>query len=336
MPTHALRKIKGNTSRDHIHRIFAIFSELQNKRYPNKTKLAALLSVTPRTIERDLRSMELDMGVEIIYDPAHRGYRLEGEATHFPMIHLEDRDLLTLHFLRQCLAPYDSTEMGRSMIDSFNRSFGLLTGTINWKKWEDSVCFRFEGKPEGSREDVEVFNLLHHAIRSSQKVAFDYLSSKKRKPESRTVAPLLIYMRNGRWYLYALDGKSEERRTFAFARISNIKGLSEKFAPAAITPLESFRYSFGVVIAPEAPKDNVVLEFIPEVANRISESLWHPEQTLEKLPSGGVRLTLPIAEASYLEVKPWLLSWGATVKVLAPMSLADEMRAIIREMADKV
>jgi len=39
------------------------------------------------------------------------------------------------------------------MIESFDHTFGILTGTTDWKKWEHSVHFRFEGKPEIGRED---------------------------------------------------------------------------------------------------------------------------------------------------------------------------------------
>ena len=56
-------KIHGNTSRDHIHRIYIILAELQNSRYPSREDLAELCCVSTKTIERDLRSMEALMGV---------------------------------------------------------------------------------------------------------------------------------------------------------------------------------------------------------------------------------------------------------------------------------
>ncbi len=326
-------KIHGNTSRDHIHRIYRILAELQNERYPSRETLARLCDVSTKTIERDLRSMELLMDVEITYDPAQRGYHVSGEVKHFPMLKLEGRDLLMLHFLRQCLAPYDGTEIGKGMIESFNRAFGLLTGTMNWKNWEDTVWFRFDGKPEIARGDVALFDLLHRAIRNRNIVKFDYCPPARKKCEGRSVEPLFIFMRNGRWFLHAVNHGTEEKRNFVFARISKAALTGKKFSPREINPGKAFRYSFGVVSGEDRPKENVVLEFSPEVAVRIRETLWHPEQEIQDLSSGGVRLTLPIAVNSYLELKPWLLSWGATVKVVSPDSLREELRASVLAMA---
>jgi len=324
--------IGGNTSRDHIHRIYLILAELQNSRFPSREKLAELCEVSTKTIERDLRSMESLMEVEIIYDQNKKGYKINGKVQHFPMLKLEERDLLTLHFLRQCLAPYDGTDIGRSMIESFNRAFGLLTGTTNWKNWEDTVWFRFDGKPEIAQGDIALFNLLYKAIRKRSVVSFDYCPPSKKKCEGRSVEPLFIFMRNGRWFLHAVNAGSDEQRNFVFARITKAVLTGETFAPREINPGKTFHYSFGVVSGEERPKENVVLEFSPSVAIRIRETLWHPEQEIKDLPGGGVRLTLPIAEASYLELKPWLLSWGATVKVIAPHSLKQELKVNIEEM----
>lgn len=328
------RKIQGNTSREHIHRIFTILRELQQGKKRTKKDLAELCEVHPRTIERDLRTMESVMGVEIVFDRGLGSYRIVGEIKHFPMLKLEDRDLLTLHFLRQCLVPYNGTSIGRSMIESFERAFGMLTGTTNWQKWETSVAFRFEGRPEAGGDDVNVFNVLHQAIGERERVTFVY-HPPGRPPEKRTVEPLFIYMRSGRWYLYAAKEGKPEKRTFAFPRISKASSTGVKFVPPQIKPGDCFRYSFGVVIAPNKPRENVVLDFAPEVAQRVRESLWHPEQQFKKLPGGGVRLTVPFAEESYLELKPWLLSWGPMVTVVAPAQLAEQLKETILQMAKK-
>ena len=329
-------KIHGNTSRDHIHRIYLILAELQNSRCPSREQLSRLCEVSTKTIERDLRSMESLMEVEIVYDQSKRGYKIKGKVQHFPMLKLEERDLLTLHFLRQCLAPYDGTDIGRGMIESFNRAFGLLTGTTNWKKWEEAVWFRFDGKPEIAKGDVALFNLLHKAIKNREVVRFDYCPPSKKKCEGRSVEPLFIFMRTGRWFLHAVNAGTNEKRNFVFARITKAILTGETFAAREINPGKTFRYSFGVVSGEECPQENVVLEFAPSVAIRIRETLWHPEQEIKDLADGGVRLTLPIAENSYLELKPWLLSWGATVKVVGPESLRQELKASVAAMAESV
>lgn len=334
------KPIHGNTSRDHIHRIFLIFSEVQNKRYPSLAKLAKICEVDTRTIQRDIAQMNSLLasfegegeGNEIIHDKARRGYALRRELNHLPIVQIGDRDLLTLHFLRQCLEPYRSTGIGRSMIESFDHTFGILTGTTDWKKWERSVHFRFEGKPEIGKEDVRLFELLHRAIREHRRVVLDYKPNSGPR-DSRTLEPHFVFMRNGSWYLHATKAGTGERRTLKFARISNAKLTDGKFIPEFREPAETFRYSFGIVACDRKPRQPVVLEFEASAAQRVAETLWHPEQKTTSLPGGRLRLELPFAEPTFLELEPWILGWGATVKVIAPVSLRKTIAEKARAMA---
>lgn len=338
--------IQGNTSRDHIFRIFLIFSEVQNGRYPTLKKLAKLCGRNDRTILRDidqinglLGNFETSIGDAgsidsnaIEFDHQRGGYRLRHKLNHFPIIHVGERDLLTIHFLRQCLEPYKHTDIGDSMIDSFNHTFGILTGTTDWKQWERIVHFRFEGKPEVSKEDMKLFNLLHKAIRESLRVSLDYKTAKEPK-STRIVEPHFLFMRNGSWYLHASKAGETVKRTLKFARISNARLTGGKFTPVWMDPKDSFKYSFGVVPCESKPRKPVVIEFTKESAQRAGETLWHPEQRIEKLPGGGVRLMLPFDEPTYLELKPWILSWGPSAKVIGPRELRDKVEADIRKMA---
>ena len=339
-PTKKRKQIHGNTSRDHIHRLFLIFSEVQNKRYPSLAKLSKICEVDTRTIQRDIAQLNALLGNiegekqtnEIVHDKARRGYALRGNLKHLPIVQIGDRDLLTLHFLRQCLEPYRSTGIGRSMIESFEHTFGILTGTTDWRKWERSVHFRFEGKPEIGKEDVRLFELLHRAIRESRRVVLDYKPSVGPK-DSRTLEPRFVFMRNGSWYLHATKAGTSESRTLKFARISNARITDQKFTPDAKDPSESFRYSFGIVASSRKPKQPIVLEFEASAAQRAAETLWHPEQKTTPLAGGRLRMELPFAEPTFLEIEPWILGWGASVKVIAPAVLRKTIVEKARALA---
>jgi predicted DNA-binding transcriptional regulator YafY len=271
-------------------------------------------------------------GNEIVYDKDRRGYTLLRGMKHLPIVQIGDKDLLTLHFLRQCLEPYRSTGIGRSMIESFDHTFGILTGTTDWKQWERSVHFRFEGKPEIGKEDVRLFELLHIAIRENRRVIVDYKPSNGTK-DSRSLEPRFVFMRNGSWYLHATKSVTGERRTLKFARISNPQLTDEKFTPELREPADTFRYSFGIVACDRKPRQPVVLEFEASAAERVVETLWHPDQKATPLPGGRLRLELPFAEPTYLEIEPWILGWGSTVKVVRPVALKNSIAAKARAMA---
>ena len=55
------------------------------------------------------------------------------------------------------------------------------------------------------------------------------------------------------------------------------------------------------------------------------EVVWHRSQRLTELPDGGIEMTVSVA--GIIEIRPWILSWGDAVEVLAP----EELRASVSE-----
>ena len=134
-----------------------------------------------------------------------------------------------------------------------------------------------------------------------------------------------------RWYFYATDSKTRKLAAFAFARVSGMKITAEKFnADPPTHPRDLLRHSFGIVVNNDKAED-VVLEFDAKVVQRVKETVWHPEQRIEDLPGGRLRLVLPLN--STLEVSPWILGWGPYVKVVAPVSLKESIADSVRRMA---
>jgi predicted DNA-binding transcriptional regulator YafY len=361
-PKKGKKKISNNTSRDHLFRLFTIFSEIQNGRRTKRSELAKFCDVSTRTIARDILTLSLllDDGVttknvkKAAGDEARGGdkeYTLDPSQRHFPIVRIDEKTLLLVHFLRECLEPYKSTGIGKNMLESFKRSFGVLTGTTNWKQnWSRVLHFRFEGRPEAAKDDVKYFEIFHKAILGNRKVSFVYRStnapkkgplpnsSEKKEDRVRILHPNFVFMRNNALYLHAVDPGENKEKIFKFSRIRSLKIQEEKFKPLPRfpDPSEYFKYSFAIIPCSEPPKENVVLEFSGKSVRRVEETIWHAEQKLTKLSEDRVRLELPFPEATFLELKPWLLSWGASVKVIGPQKLKDDVAKDIRVMADKI
>ena len=75
----------------------------------------------------------------------------------------------------------------------------------------------------------------------------------------------------------------------------------------------------------------VILRFDRSVASRVAETTWHPTQSVTKNPDGS--LTWRARVSGTLEIRPWILGWGADVEVVAPEALRAEVAEIVRAAA---
>jgi predicted DNA-binding transcriptional regulator YafY len=59
--------------------------------------------------------------------------------------------------------------------------------------------------------------------------------------------------------------------------------------------------------------------------------VWHRSQELVELDGGGVELSVTVA--GIVEIRPWILSWGDGVEVLAPDDLREAVADAVRRAA---
>jgi predicted DNA-binding transcriptional regulator YafY len=323
------------STRAGIERIFRIVSMLQNANHSgNKItskKLEGEFGVDRATIHRDITFIRDRLRMDMEWDAQQGTYVIEENSQYLPPMELTDKDYLLLSFLQQCLLPYESTELGQEMLGSFQRLFGIFTGSKDWNQWAKTVHFRFADKPASTTRELKVFNILHRAIKSRKVVEFDYKSPRNATSQHKTIEPHLMVMHSGRWYFYGTDTETRHLKTFAFVRVSKLKETAKKFEQDPDNhPRDLLKLSFGIALSYEAPED-IVLEFDSDVVERLKESIWHPNQKLEDLPGGRARLTLRLN--STLEIQPWILGWGPKVKVLAPPALVESVTSSIQKMA---
>jgi predicted DNA-binding transcriptional regulator YafY len=77
----------------------------------------------------------------------------------------------------------------------------------------------------------------------------------------------------------------------------------------------------------------VVLRFDATVASRVSETTWHPTQRLEAQEDGSVVFRATVAGP--IEIRLWILSWGDAVEVLEPVELREDVAGTLRRAAER-
>jgi len=85
-------------------------------------------------------------------------------------------------------------------------------------------------------------------------------------------------------------------------------------------------------IIADQPPIEIVLRFAPAVASRVLEATWHPSQQVERSPDGSLLWRATVAGT--IEIRLWILQWGADVEVLEPPELrADVAGTLERAIA---
>jgi proteasome accessory factor B len=133
-------------------------------------------------------------------------------------------------------------------------------------------------------------------------------------------------------YLIGHDETAGAMRTYKVERIRQaILTLDTYEIPDDFDPAKYLAYSWGIWSSDQAPPVEVRLRFDPVVADRVRESVWHRTQQLADLPDGGVEMVVQVA--GIIEIRPWILSWGNQVEVMAPEELREAVATATRGAA---
>ena len=178
---------------------------------------------------------------------------------------------------------------------------------------------------------VEVFR----AIRRGLAVEFHYTSANTgEKTSHRIVNPYGLVYRSGVWYLVGQNRENNARRIF---RIDHMNRLIVRenllfTLPADFSLSQYYGNSWGIWTesAKRPDPETVVLEVSSTVASHFDATRYHESQNVKVLDDGSRRVRFQVAGA--VEMIPWLLGWGATVRVIEPDWLRQEVRERAREI----
>ncbi len=167
---------------------------------------------------------------------------------------------------------------------------------------------------------------IHRALSERRTLGMRYYSLSRNAEGDRLVDPYHVTLASGGVYLVGHCHLRREVRIFAVERIRAVSLTSDTFRMPTDFDAEAYlRGAWGIV---RGELIHVRAVFGRAAARDVRGRLWHASQELREL-SGG-RLEMRLAVADTLEVRRWLMGFGAGVEVLEPASLRE---AIWREAA---
>ena len=319
-------------TRPPMERMMRIHRFIENKEYPNSRQLAKELSVSVRTVKRDIEFMRDRMKMPIEFDVRRNGFVFTEPVPVFPQMPMTEKEMWTLFVASQAIEQYRGTPMHSILEETFRKLAGQL---------DDSFRFSVDGmervlsiRPFGAGRvgQEKTFDLLMNAARERQAIRFRYRNHGELRTERRHVHPYHVGYRNNKWMLFGFDVKRNATRSFVIARLTEARLAAQRFTrPESFNMDDELRDSFGLFRGKE--KVDVIVEFDAWGADDVRPQQWHWSEELTELPKGRLRVKFRLS--SLEEVERWILGFGSHATVIEPKELRQRIGKIGRTLAER-
>ncbi|TDC99761.1 YafY family transcriptional regulator [Nonomuraea deserti] len=223
---------------DVTQRMLALLSTLQTGRSFTGEELARRLSVSPRTLRRDIDRLR-GYGYPVDTQPGPGGYyRLASGRTMPPLVLDDDEAVATLLALASLAAVEPSAEGG---IDAAaTRAYGKLDQFLpaRLRPHVASIRSSLETSPQRAPSvAARQLGIVAEAIARRETMAFTYTDARGERTERR-VEPYRQVHHLLRWYLLAWDIDRADWRVFRLDRITGPATTGHRYTPRPL-PAES-------------------------------------------------------------------------------------------------
>jgi predicted DNA-binding transcriptional regulator YafY len=315
---------------ERMHRIHQL---LQNKDYPNCTKMAMEFEVAKRTMKRDIEFMKVRMGLPIGFDVERNGYFYTEPVERFPELPMSEAEVFGLFVASKAIEQYHGTPFQRLLETAFRRLTGRLDESVKFSMGSLDGVISFRPFAPGDA-DLRAFEVLAKGVRERRAVTFLYRNHGALSAQRREVHPYHIAYVDSRWCLFAFDVKRQAMRTFVLCRMTAPKLTGKKFVASKKFDLNEYlRDSFSLFKGREGDDYEVVVDLDAWAADEVRGRQWHSAQRLTELPRGMLRVAFRLNNIE--EVEKWVLAFGTHATVVRPKCLQERLARTARELVER-
>ncbi|MFI8379084.1 helix-turn-helix transcriptional regulator [Leeuwenhoekiella sp. NPDC079379] len=182
-------------------------------------------------------------------------------------------------------------------------------------------------------EGISFIEPIFNAISNSRVLEIEYQDFKNPLSYKIVLHPYVLKQYNNRWFVFGLN--EENNISFwnmALDRIQSINELDKDYKTADIDWEDDYFYDIiGVTRIQNADVQEIVLQFLSELAPYIQTKPIHPTQTRPKFLESG-EMVISIKVIPNYELERLILSYGEKVKVISPKSIRDKIQFRIQKM----
>jgi predicted DNA-binding transcriptional regulator YafY len=285
-------------------------------------EIARRVGVATRTVYRDLRALEQEVGVAVWSDAGLWG--VVGEE-FLPPLKLTLDEAMAVVLSARLMVRY-ADKYDPDLAAAFEKLEAVLPRPLAEHVERTLDVLAQHPRDEAFSEHV---HRLTRAWAERRVVTLEYEPAAygpDAAARQAVVRPYLIEpsLQTHALYLIGWDETRDALRTFKIERIRDVALTPRTFELPEGDGVETTLRRAWDIIA-DQPPTAIVLRFSPTVATRVQEATWHASQRVQREPDGS--LTWRATVAGTIEIRLWILSWGDDVEVLEPPALRADVAA---------
>ncbi len=302
-----------------LDRLLGYLLLLQSRDLVRAQDLAAQFEVSERTVYRDMDALA-EIGVPVV-GQAGEGYRLMAGYSLLPIMFSETEAqalFLAVAMLNGLTSPGPTQTAATSALAKVRAVLPKLM-RARVEALQTVLGFYTISRPRLDLDD-EKFLQLQQAINQRQVVYVHYHAQHTNRITAREIEPLHLAYIDNIWLVHGYCRLRQDLRNFRLDRIDHLTVRAETFVPHSMR-LRRFA-------------DNgtrVVVRFNADVVRWVREAQYFSfREERPEADDGSVVMVYQVSELSQLT--RWLLGWGDSMEVLAPL----ELRAAVAETAARM
>ena len=284
------------------------------------------IDISIATIYKDLEQLKNEYGAVITKNSNGKLYYYDDQySIEKSPLDEEDKILLDIAFFN--FRVFSNSPIFGKFEKTINK---ILTGDAISKLERtklDCIQPEFHKSAVGSEHIEPILN----AILEQNCIEIEY-QKEGQEPEVKIISPYVLKQVNS-WYMVGFDHlKTSLIKNYSLDKILSIKVSKEPYHfDDNFDASEFFKYSFGIFHSHKSKPQKIKLAFKEPYINQLRNYPLSPYQT-NTLSKDGKTLTVNLELYESYEIIEKILSFGASVKVLSPSSLARKIKLIVEQM----
>lgn len=287
-----------------IERLLAIIILLLSRSIVTANEMANRFGVSKRTIYRDITTLENagfpivaiygnEGGFQLMNEFKLQSYTFSEREKNWLLQALE---LQTELFMADSIAQTVKEKLRLLIINETSFQLNVAQGTLHHESIEQTT--------------KDKLYQLQRLMETKNKIQIDYISANGQQTK-RTISPIQLILKNGSWYLKAYCDLRQNQRAFKLTRIRKIESLNEKIVNTFLEKVSIEEKKMT------RSKQTIICQFAADQLGKLVD--FFTEDQIKVIYEGNLEVIFE--EELTKNLLPFLLMFGAKVKVIAPIEL---------------